>query len=53
MANSVDPDEVACYELFHLDLHCLHQYLFLVYQTERVKSCKQNIAKSAGDNIYL
>ena len=28
MANSVDPDETAHYELSHLDLHCLHRYLF-------------------------
>ena len=27
-ANSVDPDETARYELSHLDLHCLHRYLF-------------------------
>ena len=24
---SVDPDEMACYEQSHLDLHCLHRYL--------------------------
>ena len=28
MANSVDPDETAHYEPSHLDLHCLHRYLF-------------------------
>ena len=28
MANSVDPDETARYEPSHLDLHCLHRYLF-------------------------
>ena len=27
-ANSVDPDEMAHYEPSHLDLHCLHRYLF-------------------------
>ena len=27
MANSVDLDEMARYEPFHLDLHCLQQYL--------------------------
>ena len=27
MANSVDPDETAHYELTHLDLHCLQRYL--------------------------
>ena len=29
MANSVDPDEMACYKPSHLDLHCLHKILFL------------------------
>ena len=28
MTNSVDPDETAHYEPSHLDLHCLHSYLF-------------------------
>ena len=28
MANSVDPDETARYELSHLDLHCLQNYLY-------------------------
>ena len=28
MENSVDPDETACYELSHLDLHCWHKILF-------------------------
>ena len=28
MANSVDPDEMACYEPSHRDLHCLHGYWF-------------------------
>ena len=28
MENSVDPDETAHYEPSHLDLHCLHKYLF-------------------------
>ena len=27
-ANSVDPDDTAHYEPSHLDLHCLHMYLF-------------------------
>ena len=26
--NTVDPDEMACYEPYHLDLHCLYWYLF-------------------------
>ena len=28
MANSEDPDGTARYEPSHLDLHCLHRYLF-------------------------
>ena len=28
MADSVDPDETAHYKPSHLDLHCLHRYLF-------------------------
>ena len=28
MANSLDPDETAHNEPSHLDLHCLHRYLF-------------------------
>ena len=28
MANSVDPNEMAHYMLSHLDLYCLHRYLF-------------------------
>ena len=28
MANSVGPDETPRYEPSHLDLHCLHRYLF-------------------------
>ena len=28
MANSVDPDEIACYKPSCLDLHCLQRYLF-------------------------
>ena len=27
MENSVDPDEIACYKLSHLDLHYLHMHL--------------------------
>ena len=30
MANSVDPDEMAHYEPSHLDLHCLHRYVWSV-----------------------
>ena len=28
IANSIDPDEKAHYKPSHLDLHCLHRYLF-------------------------
>ena len=28
LANHVDPDEMALYELSHLDLHCLHRHPF-------------------------
>ena len=28
MANSVNPDEMARSKPSHLDLHCLHRYLF-------------------------
>ena len=46
MANSVDPDEMAHYELSHLDLDCLHRYLYwstglktvLVNRVEKVSS---------------
>ena len=37
IGNIVDPEETAHYELFHLDLCCLHRYLFLVCRNERVK----------------
>ena len=33
MASNVDPDKMAHYEPSHLDLHCLHSYL---YRAERV-----------------
>ena len=28
MANRVDPDEIAPYELSHRELHCLQKYLY-------------------------
>ena len=28
MENGVDPDDKACYEPSHLDLHCLQWYMF-------------------------
>ena len=37
MASSVDPDEMAHYEPSHLDLHCLHRYMYrYTYWVERV-----------------
>ena len=32
----VDPDETASYEASHLDLHCLHKYLFVVKEYIRL-----------------
>ena len=29
MTNSVDPDETARYEPSHLDIQCLHRYMYL------------------------
>ena len=46
MANSVDPDETAHDEPSHLDLHCLHRYLF----------CSARLKESNGGiliNIFL
>ena len=42
MANSVDPDEIAHYELSHLDLHCLQKNVSL----NRVKGMNYKILKS-------
>ena len=28
IANSANPDEMAHYKQYHLDLHCLHRYWF-------------------------
>ena len=47
MANSVDPDEMACYELSYLDLHCLQRYSYwfaglgwsLMAQSTLLRSC--------------
>ena len=37
MENSVDPDEMACYEPSHLDQYCFNRLsVFLVCQAERV-----------------
>ena len=37
MASCVDPDEMAHYEPSHLDLHCLHRYLYWSTGLKRVK----------------
>ena len=31
VANSVNPDEMAPYKPSHLDIHCLHRYMFGVH----------------------
>ena len=36
MTNSVFPDVTAHYEQLHLDLHCLHRYLFWVCKAKKV-----------------
>ena len=38
MSNSLDPDEIAHYELCHLDLRYLQKPVIFVYGNERVKS---------------
>ena len=44
MANSVDPDEMDCYKLSHLDLHCLSHldlhclYVYLSVWMKRLKA---------------
>ena len=37
MANSVDPDETARNEPSHLDLLCLHRYLFLSAELKGIR----------------
>ena len=37
MSNSIDPDETAHYEPFHLDLRCLQKPIIIAYGSERVK----------------
>ena len=37
----VDPDEMAYYELFHQDMHCLQSYV-LNCRIERIKSAWDN-----------
>ena len=32
LAISVDPDEMSCYAVFHLGLHCLPKHLFRSHQ---------------------
>ncbi len=38
LANSADPDETACYEPAHLDLHCLQTFDMEVCGAERVNT---------------
>ena len=46
MANSVDPDEMACNIPSHLYLHCLLRFVVLLYQTERIKDKTKLISPS-------
>ena len=48
MANSVDPDEMAHYELSQLDLHCLHRYLFWSAGLKGLMYCIINTVTSSG-----
>ena len=41
-AKSVNPDEMAHHEPSHMDLHCLHRYL---YQSTGLKALKNNFTK--------
>ena len=50
MSNSVDPDEIAHYELSHLDLCCLQKPIIITYGSERVK---QHIPLVLKLNVHL
>ena len=41
MSNSVDPDETAHYESYHLYLHCLQKPTVIAYGSERVNRCME------------
>ena len=59
-ANSIDPDEMACYEPSYLALHCLQKYL-LVYMSERdhidsafnLYHCLGKFSSQHIDNVFL
>ena len=54
MANSVDPDGTARHEPSHLDLHCLHRYLFWSAGLRGlVQKCLTCINKSLVFPIFL
>ena len=38
LTNSADPDEMPCYVVFHLGLHCLPNYLLMVSSVQSVKA---------------
>ena len=51
MANSADSDEMACYEPSHLELHCLHRYMYLFWSA-RLKGLILCLLKvNSADNI--
>ena len=49
-ANSVDPHEMAYYELSHLDLHCLQRYLYLSVGTKGLKEKTKKLLYLANRN---
>ena len=51
MANSVDPDETAYDEMSHLDLHCLHRYLF--WSAGLKGLTLKVLITTGGDNIWI
>ena len=51
MANSVDPDDMACYEPSNLDLHCFHRCLF---QSAALKGLTLKVLmRTVADNILI
>ena len=49
MANSVDPDEKACYKSSHLDLHCFQRYL---YRSVGMKELHVTSHSSRSDGVH-
>ena len=45
MANSVDPDETACNEPSHLNLHCLHRYLFWYVRLKGLNNFQEDVLR--------